>query len=537
MELLKFLKLKDNKKRIVCIDFGGDSVKVASLEERGDGFVLLAYALKEFQASHKTTEEVSTCLKQVTAEHSITGKEAYLSFSDPDGIFIKKFTLPQMPKEELFDAMKWQLKGEFPFNLDESEADLEVVREYMDNEGAKKIDLFCVFVKKEVVNKYASVLSTCGFEPVKITSSVFNYCGILSALPDNPKISATFDIGHSHSNIAIYQDNKLCFIRSLNFSTSKLSSSLERILVTDEGKVDVDPEKSRQLLQNYGILLDTPMQLQWGIKAGQIIPLMRPLLETVVKELGHSFEYFKSESGSEIPEVLYITGGGANLKNFDIYLTQQLKIKTIKLPLPGSLDIKNVDRENFLSNLNQFSGVLGLGLSVSKLNLLPHEIRSQKSELIQKFSLRIVAIVTGILFLFSWALIQLQINDYNKRLKIARQHLQGIEEIRVLKGEVDSKEGLINRMHAGKMPSGGLLKLMCSVVPADIMLDEFTFSQVTNSLTLKGVVLPGKDPVEKILTDFMKKVESSKFVLEANLTRSKEADGMNTFEIKCSLAK
>jgi len=43
--------------------------------------------------------------------------------------------------------------------------------------------------------------------------------------------------------------------------------------------------------------------------------------------------------------------------------------------------------------------------------------------------------------------------------------------------------------------------------------------------------------VEKLLTDFMKALENSKFVLEANLINSKEDQNVNSFEIECVLAK
>lgn len=535
MELIKFLKLKENKKRIVCIDFGYSFIKAVCLEARGNNYILLAYGLKEFQASQGTAEEIAACLRQILEENSITEKKVYLSISDPDRIFIKKLTLPQMPKDELLDASRWQLKGELPFSPDESVVDLEIVRQYSDSEDAKKVDLFCVFAKTEVIDKYVAALAACRLEPVKISSSVFNYGGILNALPANPRISATFDIGYSHSNIAIYQENKLSFIRSLDFSISKLSAALAGRLITDNSKIEIDCEKARQLIQEHGIILDASTELGGGIKASQVIPLIRPLLEAVARELGGSLEYFKSEFGADIPELLYITGGGANLKNLDTYLSGELKIKIMKLPLPESIDLGNVDARKFFLSANQLSGVLGLALPASGINLLPPEIRSRKSEFIQKFSLRIAAIAIGAVFVFSWCAINLQINDYKKRLRIARLHLQSVEEIKALKQAVDLKEDLIDKIRAGKVPAGGLLKLIGAVMPANIVLDEFDLDQAARSLRLKGIISAGKDPVEKVLMDFMSNLESSKFVLEANLINSKEANGINTFEIKCNL--
>lgn len=87
------------------------------------------------------------------------------------------------------------------------------------------------------------------------------------------------------------------------------------------------------------------------------------------------------------------------------------------------------------------------------------------------------------------------------------------------------------------MPSGGLLKLIGSVVPSRIILNEFDFDQASHKMHLRGIVLASKDSAEKVLTDFMNNLEASKFVLEASLVNSKEDQNVNSFEIDCSLAK
>ncbi|MDD5691270.1 MAG: pilus assembly protein PilM [Candidatus Omnitrophica bacterium] len=537
MERFKFLKFGENNKRLTCIDFGGSFIKVVCVKREDAVYKLLAYSLKEFDTASSTSEGLSVFLKQTLESNSLFGKEAYLSISDPEGVFIKKLSLPYMPKDELLNAVKWQLKGEIPFSPEESVSDLQVVRECSDSEGAKKIEIFCVFAKKDVVNKYVSAVIGCGLEPQRVSSSVFNYCGILDSLSSRAQVSAIFDIGNTHSYISIYQKNKLSFVRSLNFSTSKFSASLCGPLIIDKGKVEINFDKAEQLMLEQGIPLDETIVLEDGIKTAQLIPLMRPLLETVTKELERSFDYFKSETGSGNPEVLYITGGGANLKNLDNYLAGALKISIEKLPLPASLDIKNVDAEKFFLQVNQLSSAIGLGFSGSGINLLPREVKNRKAELIQKAVLRIAAVAIGAMFAFSWFVINFQIRDYRKRLKIATLHLQSVEEIKTLKQAIDLRDDFINKIHTGKVPSGGLLRLIGSVIPARIILNEFDFDQSGHLMHLSGVVLGSGDSVEKVITDFMKALEDSKFVLEANLINSKETGEVNNFEMECILAK
>ena len=537
MQLPNFLNLKEANKRIIAIDFGASFIKIVHLEKRGDKFALLSFALKEIKGTQKSGEEIGAYLKEILKAKSIKTKGAYLSISDPEQIFIKKLSLPMMSRDELFNAIKWQLKGEFAFSPDESIADLQIVREYTDSEAARKIELFCIFVKKELINNYLLISSAAGLSPLKISSSAFNYYEILNSITANPRICAILDIGHTQSRVLIYQNNKLNFTRNINFSISKLSASLIQTLVTDKGKVEIGSEKADQIMHQYGIILDESVKIDAGIKASQIIPLMRPLLEILIKELERSFDFFKSESALGGPEILYLSGGGANLNNLITYLSEQSKIKVEKLPFPDSLDIKNVNQDEFLLDSSQLSSAIGLGLSESGINLLPPEVKSQKAELIQKSTLRIAAIAISGIFIFSWFTVNFQIGDYKKRLKIAKLHLENVEEIKNLKQTVDSREDYTNRIHNGKVPSGGLLKLVGAIIPANIILNEFDFDQLSHSMHLKGIITTSNDSVEKMLTDFMNSLEASSFIIDANLISSKDDQGVHNFEIECALAK
>lgn len=538
MKLSNLLKFKAANQRIVSIDFGSSSIKIAHLEARGNKFALLAYIVKEIDSAQRSTEELGTELKEALSANSINTKEAFLSISNPEQVFIKKLTLPQMPKDELLEAVKWKLKGEFTFAPDESIAGLQIVREYTDSQAAKKIELFCIFAKRESINKYLSIAASAGLKPLRVSSNAFNYSGILNAITPVLKVCAILDIGHTHSEILIYQDNKLSFLRGLNFSTSRLSASLVQTLITDKGKVAIDPQRGRQIMRQYGIISDESVKLEDDIRAGQIIPLMRPLLEILVKELDRSFDFFNSESALGAPQVLYLTGGGANLNNLSNYLSDQLKIRVEKLPLPQEvLEAKNINPDALLRDSNQLSAAIGLGLTGAGINLLPPEIKSQKAELIQKSTLRVAAIAVSAIFIFSWFVVSFQTNDYKKRLKIAQLHLQSLEEVKGLKQMVEQRQNYVDMIHDGKVPSGGLLKLIGALIPASIILDEFDFNELNHSMYIKGVVAADAGSVEKLLTDFMNALEDSDFVNEANLLGSKEDQGVHNFEIECELAK
>lgn len=155
----------------------------------------------------------------------------------------------------------------------------------------------------------------------------------------------------------------------------------------------------------------------------------------------------------------------------------------------------------------------------------------------RKTFLRFAAIFIAAAFIFSQLLINSQISDCKKRLKTAQLYLQGLEEIKNLKYFVDTRENLINLIRRGKVPAEGLLKLISAIVPSSIILDEFSLDQSTHIMRLRGIVVLGGDSAAQALADFINALGNSKFIHEANLISSGEAQGKNTFEIECILAQ
>lgn len=530
--------LKKKKRKFLSIDFGQAFVKIVYIESLGQRFSLLNYDFKRIPALEENKTEIINFIKDFIKLNAIPEKEVSLTLSDPESIIIKHLILPVVPKEEILQAIKWQLKGETHFDLENTAFDWQIVKEYTDEEGARKNEIMCIFVKPELIDKYLSIIEGANLTPFRISSSHFNYADILRYLKGNPAIVAIMDIGYKSSVICIYNNNRLDFIRSLTLSSEKLTQSLTGTLVSGNNKTELSYEKAEEIKNTFGIPKDTDTILQDNIQAIQVISLMRPLLETMVKELNRSFEYFTSHFKEEHPAILYLSGGGSNLKNLDWYLNNEFKIKVLKLPLPDCINLEAIDKEKLKEDQLQIMSAMGAGLAdCLGINLLPQEIRTQKVEVIEKVSLRFVAIILGAVFLFSFLVTRFEIYDYRKRLKNAQIHLQTIEAIKVLKQEIDARESLINKIQKNKVPVDGLLKLIGTVIPGSIILDELFLDQGTHILTLKGVVSGTDNIAESVLTNFMQKLETSSFLSECNLIFSKKTSGIHEFELKCDLAR
>ena len=346
------------------------------------------------------------------------------------------------------------------------------------------------------------------------------------------------DIGYRDSSLCIYKKNKLIFFRKLTFSSDKLTQALTTTLASAEGRLTLSYEQAEEVKCTFGIPFDQSSVLQDGVQATQIISLMRPLLEKLVIELRRSFDYFSANFRETLSTTLYITGGGASLKNIDRYLNKELRVNVSKLPVPDFLKRPKLKEERFSKERDQLTNALGAALAGTKaINLLPHEVRAQRVELIEKISLRLVAVTVGLIFLFSLFVVKLQTRDYKNRLKNARAHLETISEIKLLTQKVSLRENFLKKMQQGNLPADKMLKIVSALIPAKVILTELFFEKGSYNLVLKGVVSAGEESGEIVLTEFMETLEGSALFTEATLVSFKTVGAAQRFEIVCELAR
>ena len=527
------------KKNFLSIDFGQAFIKIAYLQPIGKRFKVLDYSLKKIsQPTEDSREEIVKFIKKFLQEKSISEKETYLSLSCQDSIVIKRLTLPVLPRQEILGAAKWQLKEEVNFDLEDALSNWQIIKEYTDKEGTKNNDIMFILAKAETIYKYLSIIFDCNLEPFGILASEFSYLSFLNNAKEELQTKAVLDIGYRRATLSIFSKGKLSFVRELSFSSHKLTHSLTGTLASDTGKVDISYEEAEKIKEEFGIVQDENSILRDNIRAIQIISLMRPALEVLIRDLRHSFDYYASNFQEGNPTVLYLTGGGANLKNLDKYLSKQLNINISKLPITDCIDAEVIDVQRLSKDYNQLSGVLGAALgNFEYSDLLPSEVKSKKVELIERISLRLIAYLIGAIFLLSLFFVKFQARDYKTRLKNAQIHLQTIGEIQILKKATDSIESLMSQVQEDKVPAESILRVISELIPANVVLKNLVLDQERDILVLKGVVSDRQKSAEFILVKFMGDMEKTSFFEEATLVSSRKVNKLQEFEIKCDLSR
>lgn len=530
-----------NRKRargLLSLDFGRAFVKISYFSFSNHSLRLLAYEFKK-TSSLEDAAGIESFISDFLRENFISEKKVRLTIFDPNLVVIKFLTLPVLSKEETLEAAKWQLKEDMAFDINNSIIGWEVVKEGVDESGVKKNEIMCVVIEKGFVDKYLSIIDACSLNLTGISIPPHNYENILNSLQvDSSSVIAVLNIGYKDSFLCIYKGGKLRFMRIMAFSSSKITESLTGTLVSDKGRIELSLEEAEEIKKSFGFPKDGAGILKDSIQAMHVISLIRPLLEILVRELKLSFSYFSSTFKEDMPACLYITGGGAGLKNLSDYLNEELSLKVVDLPFPGHINTEAIDEERVRKEHNQIMNMLGAALLVREaIDLLPAEIKTRRVVFFQKVFLRVFAVILGAVFLFSLIMFNLRIQDYHNRLKNAMVHFQSIQKLKILKQKVDKKEGVVNMLRKDKVPSYGMLRQISNIMPDTIVLNELIMDQQKHTVILKGEVSASGSEVESILTGFMERVESASFFSEASLIKSENISGTQVFEIECDLIK
>jgi len=528
------------------LDIGKDTLKIAFLSLSKGRVELLRYKIKkkdpgELQDGGRALTEF---IRSFITANSITEKNIIISLQDPDALVVKRINLPSVPEKEMAEAIKWEIKDEVPFNLNEAQIDWQAVGEYTDKEGAKREDLIVVCARKDLIARYIQIAKRIGLNVVDIKSPSVNFSYILEKNEASKKgVTSILDVGAAGSTFSIYKDGRLNFLRNLPFSSEQFTASISGAIISSDGRLELTREKSEQIREEFGIPEDPNQILNDGIKASQVISLIRPALERLTSEISKSITYYTASFESDAPKTLYITGGGSNLKGLDLYLKNGLRFDVNRLPLSETARInKNIEAGRLKKDINQLAGVVGAGLGInSRPSLLPQQYKTEKVEAFEKTSLRLIGITVGCIFLFSLFAVRTQVSDYENRLKNAKLHLQAIHKIGDLNNEIVQRVKLIEKIESDKIPPDWILKELSNLAPSVVVLEELTLDQEQNALILKGYVISQEEKVQDELTTFMKDLEASPFFSEATLRSSNktkyEERNASSFELRCDLIR
>lgn len=277
-------------------------------------------------------------------------------------------SLPQLPPDEHRVAASFKVKKHLPYPIEDAYLS-STPPQVTDEEGLG--ESLVISVPRQVIASRAYAIERAGLKAVAAeleAQAILRILerGLTHRSPLLRDASMTIiDVGGSKTEMYVVQNQKLQFIRSVRFGSSRVARKIAE-------EMDVSESIGHNMLSNPEGSLDSEGVLSLPYEGHSVKVSIRSELDILLKEIARLMRYFRSlhaeRSYAGILDHMMLCGGFANLQGLSQYLENQLKVRIEPLePFDGMTF--NVSNDAFeLASLSRNSFAVAVGLALSQFD-------------------------------------------------------------------------------------------------------------------------------------------------------------------------
>ncbi len=340
-----------SSKKIIGLDIGSSSIKLAEMTVSSSGAVLDNFALIQSPAQAMNNGEItdsvliSESIKAAFKENSFSNKKACVGLSGT-AVIVKKISIPKVDTKNLREQVQYEAAQYLPFDISQVTIDYH---QLSFSQNAANTDLLVVAAQNEFVLSYLETVTRAGLK-----------CQILDV--GSLALANIFELNYGRTNepVAIF-----------NFG-----SNITNFLVLLQGEVIFSRDIpvggfhfTNEISKNMGVTFEEAESLKISQSNKQEVPedtrtFMNIALEHVTEEIRNSIDFYTATANGLLINRAYFTGGAS----LTVGLIDHL-IESIKLPfevLNPYFKVKSGNKKlsaTYLQQISPFVGIsFGLGL-------------------------------------------------------------------------------------------------------------------------------------------------------------------------------
>jgi type IV pilus assembly protein PilM len=378
------------QKATVGLDIGSSVVKAVQLRRSGKGIELEKFGIAEIYpggdkkaAAASVRELKMAAVRAALQKANISAKQAITAVSG-ESIIVRYIQLPDMPEEELKNALKWEAEEYIPFHIDEVNIDSVILGRA--GEGGK-VDVLLVSAKKELVNEHVDLVRAIGLTPViiDVDSFAFLNCFEINYQPNPTDVIALINIGAEITNINVYMGGISRFSRDITIAGDTLTTAIQSRLGTSFAQAEelkVTEGAPLPAVEGEGEgpaesgLLDTirgTVEKITGEELGEdsqeaiAAKVIKNSLNNLVSEIRRSIQFFENQANGRTVQKVVLGGGTSKLRNLDKLFAHELNLPVEIIDPLRRISVvgRDIDSDALIKS-KQMLGV-GMGLALRKV--------------------------------------------------------------------------------------------------------------------------------------------------------------------------
>ncbi len=545
----------------VAVDFGVSRLKLLQLAQDDQGGVNVALMDEELLGENSSDVlKNKEALQKLLARNSV-GPQAIIGLPARETQTFN-FTFPLMQDDELREAVRWKIRQLRPFDLDEDKVKYALMR-WEANGAQQRVTVVCVAISS--LSWKITLLNEAGLKPISVQISPLSLVETkrYANVPKNPdEVVLWLDLGAEESVFIVEKGGVIYFMRNLSVTGNQMTRQVAQSLRTDE-------QSAEELKTQHGLGFWTPqfqsLPLSEEEKAknpsASVCLSLVSLLENLVLDIEHSFKSFSYQiSQSQISKFdrVVLTGGSANLKKIDSFLSDRLAVPVDRLDPFYSLGVQDAlraQRRDLPEDGPRFASAVGLALSqlpgsTGGFNLIAPEKKKKGASLVEHVKARPKAAVALAVVLIAVSIVpqvamitfyRNQAQAIAQRVKDARveikrrqtSQLELAEQEKQLfekKAALEEKLALFKQSGRERRAFSGILTRLASLLPDEVWVTKLSYSD--KKLVL--VASTSKNEAMIRLLDNLKRPDDFSEVV-FNYTKRDAKSSVFSFEVMMSV--
>lgn len=335
------------KKVTVGLDIGSSMVKVVQLRRVGKGIELEKFAMEPIFAG-RDKKAAGTDVKQLKIEAAkraieVAGISAKYSVSSVSGesIIVRYIQLPDMPENELKNALKWEAEEYIPFRIDEVNLDSVILGKVAGESG--KVDVLLVSAKKDLIIEHLNIIREIGLTPqiVDVDSFAFLNCFEQNHSPVATDVVALVNIGAEVTNINIYMNGNSRFSRDISLAGDTITNAIATKMDMDfikaenmkiaegapwEQPAQAKPQETSSIIASIRGTVDkiTGEEIGYDSQEATAQKIIRNNLQNLLSEISRSIQFFENQAAGRTVQKVILGGGSSKMKNIIPFFSKEL---------------------------------------------------------------------------------------------------------------------------------------------------------------------------------------------------------------------
>ena len=386
---------KDN--RLLTIDVGGDSLKMAEFSFAPDGGITLdKFAFRKIDVPQDTGEapDFAGLYYEMLTSNGFTARQVRLSLPAQSS-FLRLSKLPPTlgSQKAIGRIVEFEARQSVPYSMDEVEWGYQLMRHAWEekhvetqedgsslevSEANEEFEALFVAVKTENITEYTDVIGDSGKEVLSVNIApipLFNAAKATQIKDDECVL--LLNIGHRSSSLII-GDHSRVFIRSIPIAGYAITLQIAK-------EFGIKPEEAEALKKRHGfVALGGAYEEPESELAATISKIARNVMTRLHGEVSRSINVWRSQHGGNQPTRMLLAGGGSTMMYMPDFFNEKLRIPVDYLNTFSAITIgPEVDRTELQAVAPMFQELIGMSIrhvvSCSlEITLLPRSIRKQR---------------------------------------------------------------------------------------------------------------------------------------------------------------